>query len=141
MVLARWTAHPAKRRPRDLALVAAVVLLTAGGVLSTLQSLYLAVLAVVILLVATAPFWLPTHYILSDSGVEQRRAGRTRSRPWDQLRRLAVGRDAALVSPFRAPNWMDRYRGITVMFDGGDRDHIVAILRDRVAATECEDTP
>ncbi len=133
MVLASWTAHPAKRRPRDVALVAAVVLLTAGGVVGTLQSLYLGALSVVILLVATAPFWLPTHYVLSDTGVRLRRAGRTRERAWGELRRLAVGADAALVSPFARPNWMDRYRGITVMFDGGDRDEIVAILSERVS--------
>jgi hypothetical protein len=133
MVLASWTAHPARRRPRDVALVAAVVLLTAGGVIGTFQSLYLGFLAVVILLASVAPFLFPTHYTLSDDGIEQRRAFRSRSRSWDELRRLTIGRDAALVSPFARPNWLDRYRGFVLLFDGADRDDVVDILERKVS--------
>ncbi len=132
VVLAKWTAHPAKRRPRDVALVAAVVLLAAAAVVGALESLFLAALAVVILLVSVAPFLLPTHYVLSDDGIQQRCGLRTRERAWSELRRLSVGRDAALVSPFASPSWLDRRRGFIVMFDGGDRGEIVDILQQRV---------
>ena len=60
MVLAAWTAHPAKRRPRDVALVAAVLLLTCGAVLSSLESLWLSVLAAVLIVGSVAAFLFPT---------------------------------------------------------------------------------
>jgi hypothetical protein len=132
MVLARWTAHPARRRPRDLFLVLAVVLLTAGAVLASLESLLLTALSAVFLVVAVAQFLFPTHYTLTDAGVSERRLWRHKVRQWADLRRLQVGPAAALVSPFARPHWLDRYRGLILMFDGADRDQVIAILRERM---------
>ena len=130
-----WTAFPAKRRPEQLALVVAVVLLSMWTVMVTLASVFLAVLAAIILVVAIAPFLGPTHYRLDDGGVEQRRLASRRYRAWSDLRRLQVGPGAALVSPFARPSWMDRHRGFILYFDGLDepgRAAVVATLRARV---------
>jgi hypothetical protein len=115
--------------------VAAVVFLTTGAVLASLQSLLLTVLSAVILLVAVAPFLLPTHYTLTDEGVHERRFLRRKARAWRDLRRVQIGPRAALVSPFARPSWMDRYRGLVIWFDGADRDQVIALLRSRVAAS------
>lgn len=132
MVLAEWTAHPAKRRPEQVALVVAVTLVFCAGILALLQSGFLAVLAAVLLVFSVAPFLFPTRYRLTDEAVEERRAGVTRRRRWEDLRRAHVGRAAALVSPFSRPHWLDRYRGVTLMFDGADRDRVVAILQEKL---------
>lgn len=132
MDLAHWTAHPARSRPRDLALFCAVAFLTAGAVLASFESALLAALAAVILVVALAPFLFPTHYRLTDDGVEERRLWSSRSRRWADLRRVQVGPGAALVSPFARPSWLDRYRGMMLYLDGADRDAVVDILRARV---------
>lgn len=128
----RWTAHPARRRPRDVALVATVVLSSSWAVLASLRSAYLAALAAAILLVSVAAFLVPTHYRVDDDGVEERRLGRRRFRAWAELRRVQVGPGAALVSPFAKKHLLDRYRGIIVSFDGADRDAVIAALRARV---------
>ena len=127
-----WTAHPARRRPHHVALVAAVVLVTCSVVISSLESFLLAGLAAAILVLAVAPFLFPTRYTLDDQGVCERRMLRRRSRRWSELRRLEVGREAALLSPFARPNWLDRYRGLIVMFDGGDRAAVVSFLEDKL---------
>ena len=51
-----WTAHPARRRPDQLALIAAVVLLSAWAVMVTLQSPWLIILAMNLIMLATAMF-------------------------------------------------------------------------------------
>lgn len=129
MVLARWTAHPAKRRPRDLFLVLAVVLLTAGAVLASLESLFLTALSALFLTMAVAPFLFPTRYTLTDTAVSERRLGREKMRQWADLRRLQVGPGAVLVSPFARPHWLDRYRGLVLILDGADRDEVLATVR------------
>ena len=127
-----WTAHPARRRPHHVALVVAVVLLTAGAVLFSFESLFMTALAVVIVLVSVSSFLLPTHYRLTDEGLEERRLGVRRERRWQDLRRLEVGPEAALVSPFARPSRLDRYRGFVVLLDGADREAVIAELRRRV---------
>jgi hypothetical protein len=133
-----WTAHPARRRPQDVMLAAGVIFLTAYAVLVGLRSPLLAVLAVVLLVIAIAPFLVPTHYKLDADRVEERRLFVTRSRRWDELRRLEVGKTAALVSPYAQPRWLDRYRGITMILpapgDGAERDAVLRTLRERVGA-------
>jgi hypothetical protein len=128
-----WTAHPARRRPRDLALVAAVLFLTAGAVLLSFESLFMTGLAAVIVLLSIASFLFPTHYRLSDEGIEERRLGMRRARRWADLRRLEIGPGAALVSPFAKKSWLDRSRGFLLLFDGADRQAVVAELRRRMA--------
>ena len=132
-----WTAHPAKRRPDQLALIAAVVLLSVWAVLVTLQSPWLALVAAVLLVVAMGSFLFPTHYRLDERGVEQRRFSGRRFRAWEDLRRVQVGPGAALVSPFARPSWMDRHRGFILYFDGLDADgksRVVELLRLRIPA-------
>lgn len=123
-----WTAHPAARRPKDAMLAAFVITLAMYAVLAGSQSAWLAVLAGVVLVAASAPFLLRTHYRLDAEGVSERRGFVTRARKWSELRRVIVGRDAALVSPYAHARWLDRYRGITIYFDGGDRAAVVAEL-------------
>lgn len=133
-ILCQWTAHPARRRPRELALVVGVLAVTAGGILALFESAFLAVLSVVILCVAIAPFLLPTRYTVTDEGIEAVRALGKRARRFEDLRRLDVGRDVALVSPFAKPSWLDKQRGILLLLDGADRERVLAILRERIRA-------
>jgi hypothetical protein len=128
-----WTAHPARRRPRDLALVAAVLFLTTGAVLVSFESLFMTALAACIVILSVASFLFPTHYRLTDEGIEERRLGMRRARRWGDLRRLEVGPGAALVSPFARRSWLDKSRGFLLLFDGADRSAVVAELRRRIA--------
>ena len=131
-VLASWTVHPARRRPRDVVLVVAVVMMTAGVVLGSFESWLFAGLSIVLLGIAAAPFLLPTRYTVTEEGIELRRAFTRRARRFRELRRFEEGAAGALVSPFAHRHWLDRYRGLELSFDGADRERIVAILRERI---------
>jgi len=133
-----WTAHPAKERPRDLALFACVLFMTLGATLMAFNSLFLTTLAGFILTIGVSQFLFPTHYSLSDWGVEAKGLVRTKARRWAELRRYEVGKGAALVSPLARRSWLDRYRGIILMFDSTNRDRIVNALNQRFSATSTD---
>ncbi len=128
-----WTAHPAARRPKDAMLAALVITLATYAVLVSMRSAWLAAMCSVLLVLAAAPFLFRTHYRIDDEGIRERRGFVTRARPWNQLRRLEVGVRAALVSPYTQARWLDRYRGMTIYFDGSDRDAVVRLLEANVA--------
>jgi hypothetical protein len=127
-----WTAHPARSRPKDLMLFVAVAMFSAYAVLVSLESGFLTLLAIAILVLALMPFLAPTRYRLDGEGVSERRLGRKRFRAWTDLRRVQIGPGAALVTPFAKPSWMDRHRGILLYLDGADRDRVVGLLRARI---------
>lgn len=112
--------------------------MTAGAVLMSLQSLFLTVLAVFILLVAVSAFLFPTRYVITDVDVSEQRLWTRKSRRWRDLRRVQVGQGAVLVSPFASPSWMDRYRGLVLMYGGADRDELVELIKQRVAGDDVE---
>lgn len=135
----RWTTHPARRQPAQVALVSSVVLLSAWTVLVTLESPFLALVAAVILCASVSPFLFPTHHRLDDDGVEVRRLGGRRFRAWPELRRAQIGAGGALLSPFARRSWLDRYRGLLLSFDGladDERAAVVAELRRRLPPAE-----
>jgi hypothetical protein len=131
-VTVSWTAHPARRRPAELALFVAVACVTLAGIGYLFESGFLTVLAGVFLVAGVAPFLFPTRYQIDDDGVKQVRLGHRRERRWADLRRVEVGSGAALVSPFARRRWLDRHRGLIVYFDGGDREQVIAALRERI---------
>ena len=109
-----------------------MALLSAWAVLVTLEAPWLAALAVVLIAGGGGRFWLPRRYGIDAGGLVAWRWPRRRRRSWPELRRVEVGPRALLVSPFARPSWLDRYRGMVVMFDGGDRAAIVAAVRARI---------
>ena len=128
----QWTAHPAKGRPQDAMLAAFVIALAMYAVLVGLESGWLAAVAGAMLLLAVSPFLARTHYRLDAVGIAERRLFVTRSRRWIDLRRLEIGRRAAHVSPYAQRRWLDRYRGMTIWFDGSKRDAVIRALEERV---------
>jgi hypothetical protein len=107
-------------------LAAFVITLATYAVLVSMRSAWLAAVC--------APFLFRTHYRIDEAGIRERRGWVTRTRPWSELRRLEVGTRAALVSPYKQARWLDRYRGMTIYFDGSDRDAVVRQLEAHLAA-------
>lgn len=132
-VVLSWVAHPARRAPGRtvfaIVIVLGMVVLTRIG----LQSNLLAVIALATLLVSTAPFFLPTRYTMTRRGMIQQRARVVRDRPWSSIRRVSAGPGAMLLSPYRVPSWLDRHRGLIVMFDGANRAEVLETARRLVA--------
>ncbi len=135
VILAEWTAHPAKRRPQHVALFAMVAFVFCGAVLASLHSVLFTVLAAVVLTISVAPFLFPTHYELTEDGVSECRLGRTRSRPWSELRSAQIGPAAVLLSPFARRSYLERYRGLMLYLDGSDRAAVLEIVRGKLDAT------
>jgi hypothetical protein len=132
-----WTAHPARQRPADLALVIAVVAITVAVVLESFGSALFGALAAAFLVAAVAPFLFPSRFVITEEAIECERALSRRTRRFADLRRIDVGPRTILVSPFPRPSWLDRYRGLFLLLDGLDeagRAELVALLRRKVVA-------
>ena len=112
-----------------IVIVLGMVVLTRVG----LQSNLLALIALATLLVSTAPFFLPTRYTMTRRGMIQQRARVVRDRPWSTIRRVSAGPGAMLLSPYRVPSWLERHRGLIVMFDGANRAEVLETARRLVA--------
>ena len=72
-------------------------------------------------------------YTMTRRGMIQQRARVVRDRPWSSIRRVSAGPGAMLLSPYRVPSWLERHRGLIVMFDGAKRAEVLETARRLVA--------
>ncbi len=124
-----WRAHPAKERLGATAALVAFLAIVLTAVWLAFRDPILVALSVAILGSALAPWFLPTTYRLDAAGASERRAGWTRVRRWDEVRRVDADPRGATLSPFERPRWLDPYRGMRLLF-AGNRDEVLTAIEE-----------
>ena len=114
-----------------MAALGLVVMLASCLWLYVLAGLPTAIAGGAFLSVATARFYLATHYVLDDVRIEAQRPGFARSLAWEDVRAWWEDDDGALVSPCLDSPLRARARGIMLDYPADDalRPIISNILR------------
>jgi len=126
-VAVSWTVQPWRRnRPLGIA-VALLVLAVTFGVRVVFGSMGWAAMALVLLTLSVARFYLPTRYALNAHGARMQGPFGTVEREWSAFRAWFVGTDGVLLSPFTKPSRLAFTRGIFLPFDD-HRDEVLAAV-------------
>ena len=127
-----WRDRPASRS-RTRAVVGAVIIVLTGAVIfwASDNNWLFGVVALVLMLFASARFYFTTSYAADEKGIGEKFLGTSRTRKWEEFRRVDVGRGAVLLSPFEEPRKMDRFRGLFVPTPAEEiRDFIVERVKE-----------
>jgi hypothetical protein len=83
----------------------------------------LGVVAVAILLGATAEFWMGSKYRVSEHDVRARTGLSLSVLAWDDVKRVVESEAGVLFSPLEEASWRDAFRGVFVRWpkEGEDR--------------------
>ena len=134
-----WICHPLRRRPRTALVVTLFLALLFAGVHVSFRDGLLTVISVVILTGSLAPFYLPTHYRMTEDTVSIRTfLGGRKEKPWSLFRRYQADRHGALLSPFDRPSRLDKFHGLNLRFDAQDRERVLSYLERRFDSDERE---
>lgn len=126
-----WTAHPARERP-----LAAAVLIVIMIVASVFAGWYgngpwWGLVGFCLLFLAMWSFFLPVRFRMDEYGVEKKSLFGVEKRTWREVRSITTDSRGALLSPFPAPTPLAKFRGLSVQFSSGNREEVVAFIRDR----------
>lgn len=128
-----WRSHPFRTRRGAGLLVLGLLLILATGLAITTSSGFWGLFGFVVLFLSLEGFFLPTRYQLDGDGVKVARAlGSRTARPWSAFRRVEVDARGMTLSPYRDRSWLEPYRAVRLLFDGGDRAAIVTRVRAAV---------
>jgi hypothetical protein len=132
-----WTAWPLRHRPRRGVLAGVLVVATVWGIWDLTRDPWLSSVSATILAVAVTPFFVPTGYRLSASGIEIHRPWSTRRLGWERYRGARANRNLVVLSPSRKTSWLDQVRGETLFFEGNRREVLEYVERmvGKVGAT------
>ena len=86
-----------------------------------------------LLFLMLGPYFLPTRYEISESGVVKRFPLFNRSRPWEVYKRYVAMKDGIFLGTFDKPSRLDSFRGDFVRFAGRiDREAVLDMVRTHV---------
>ncbi len=125
-----WSVHPSSRHPIKSALTIMLIAMVGGAVFQVTGVVFYSFLAVIILLVTAAPFFLRTVYRLDETGVTAKRFGRTRKLAWSQICSVTKNRDTVYVSSYSSKSIRQR-NGILLLKPGNTDSLYRYILKQK----------
>lgn len=116
------------------------ILILAAGLGILTHSVYWGLFGAVVLFLSLEGFYFPTRYELDDRGVTVVRGMSRSERSWESVRRVIEDRAGLTLSPYRGRRFMEPFRAIRLLFDGGDRARIVERVRRSLAPAVTADS-
>jgi hypothetical protein len=128
----QWKVHLSQRDPARLPKLLAAIVLGGAAVLFVFKSLWLALIAIVLLIGATGEFLFPISYRLTDEGAFANVLLNRLALKWTDVKRCVPRSDGVLLSPLEFPSRNDAFRGIFLRFapdgEAGDRASVMAFI-------------
>jgi MFS superfamily sulfate permease-like transporter len=132
----KWTVHPAIRALTKT--VISSVLVTAFIVIvGIFYGIFWSIFGFVVLFVSLHSYFFPTSYEITDEEVMIKNIFMTQRRKLSEFRKVYVGRNGTLLSPFRRKTLLNQFRGVFLLLPE-QRDEILEFLRARIEMTEEE---
>ena len=130
----KWTVHPAKR---DLTktIVSGCFIVAFIVLVGIFYGIFWSVFGFVVLFVSLHSYFFPTSYEIDDNEVMVKNIFMTQKRKLSEFRKVYIGRNGTLLSPFRRKTFLNQFRGVFLLLPH-DREHIVEFLRERIEKKE-----
>jgi len=126
-----WISHPVREEPARTWIIVLFVALTAAAVWLYAFNGYWAALSAAVLLFAVREWFLPTRYLLDETGATRYFLVFRHHKPWREIKRLSPDRHGLLLSPFPEPSRLDAFRGLYLRFSG-NREAVLDFAERRV---------
>lgn len=112
------------------------VLITAFLVMvAVFYGVFWCIFGFVVLLVSVHSYFFPTRYELDNEEVIIKNIFMTQKRKLSEFRRVYVGRNGVLLSPFHRKTVLNQFRGVFLLLPE-NRDEVLAFLKERVEKDE-----
>ena len=122
----QWVSHPVKESPKkNLIAFGGIIVILVGGYIW----LYIpgVLLGLIIISLTLLPYFMPTRYIIKDSGIEVHYLFQKKTYNWSTFRSYYNDENGILLSPFRVPNRLENFRGLYVRF-GSEKEKIQTLI-------------
>jgi hypothetical protein len=127
----KWTIHPAKENKKKtiLSLVFIGALLVYVFIF---WGLIWGTIGLIFMFIALQPYYFPTRYELTDECAQVKTIFATQKRKLTDFKKVYVGKNGVLLSPFKRKTFLNNFRGI-FLFLPPERDEILKFLKDRIS--------
>jgi len=135
----KWTIHPAKENQKKtilslvfLGLLLAYVFIFWGPIWGAI--------GLVFMFIALQPYYFPTHYEVDDEYVQVKTIFATQKRRLADFKKVYVGKNGVLLSPFRHKTFLNNFRGV-FLFMPREREEMIKFIKDRIPEPAVSEPP
>ena len=130
----KWTVHPAKR---DLTktIISGFFVMAFIVIVGIFYGVFWSIFGLVVLFVSLHSYFFPTSYEIDDQEVVIKNIFMTQRRKLNEFRKVYVGRNGTLLSPFRRKTFLNQFRGVFLLLPS-EREEILQYLRARIEPKE-----
>lgn len=130
----KWTVHPARRNLTKTVLSALFITLFLIYV-GVFYGVFWCIFGFVVLFVSLHSYFFPTSYAVDDKEVIIKNIFVTQKRKLNEFRKVYVGKNGMLLSPFRRKTFLNQFRGVFLLLPE-QRTEVLEFLSARIEKTD-----
>ena len=133
--LLSWKIHMAKRNPARAVSVFILILICAYFIHVTMEDFFFTLVSTFVLIIMVLPYYLPTTYILTESGIEKKMLFSRQKRSWSEFNRYAVEKNIIKLFTMKKESRLDNYRSFLLICNK-NKDEVLPIVKNKLQSNE-----
>lgn len=126
-----WVSLPMRERPGATVALLLIMIIAAYGASMVMENLWWGIVGLALLFLSMWSYFLPVKFTLDGKGVKKKSLFGEEVRTWREVRSIVPDRYGVLLSPFREPTRLAKFRGLSVQFSG-NRKEVLEFIRSRI---------
>ncbi len=126
-----WVSFPMKERPGATVALIAIMLVSAFAASVMMGNIWWGVVGLALLFLSMWSYFLPVEFIMDSTGVRKKSPFGTEIRKWGEVRSIIPDANGVLLSPFKEPTRLAKFRGLGLQFSG-NREEVLEFIRARI---------
>lgn len=128
-----WVSWPAKERPGATVALVAIMLVSAFAASVMMGNIWWGVIGIALLILSMWSYFLPVEFVMDSAGVNKKSLFGNEVRKWREVRSIVPDANGVLLSPFKEPTRLAKFRGLGVQFSG-NREEVLEFIRARIGS-------
>lgn len=128
-----WVSLPMRERPKATAVLVALMLLASFTASLVMGNIWWGIVGLGLLFLSMWSYFLPVEFTMDSTGVKKKSLFAEESRTWQQVRSIVADKYGVLLSPFKEPTRLAKFRGLNVQFSG-NREEVLEFIRARIGS-------
>ena len=127
-----WTVHPLVENWRKSVLLGLFLALLLFGIYWGFQSIYVALLSAIFLVISLYKYFLPFHHQCEADRLIITSCCYRLERSWETFRSFYVDANGVLLSPFARPTRLENFRGVYVRFGKHTPEEVIDFITSKI---------
>ncbi len=129
----QWVSLPMRERPGATVALVVIMLTASWGAALVMENLWWGIIGLALLFLSLWSYFLPVRFTLDAAGVSKKSPFGEEKRKWSEVRSIVPDRYGVLLSPFKEPTRLAKFRGLSVQFSG-NRKEVLEFIRTRAGS-------